>query len=326
MKTKISIILILLINFEIKSEDLKSEFSIMFYNVENLFDTLNNPQTNDDEFTPQGLKKWTSYRYHKKLNSLAAVISSIKSWETPSIICLAEVENRVVVEQLRTICNLNHYKIIHKESVDKRGIDLSILYNPEFVNLNGFKFIHTQKFSTRYILYFNCTVETENYHLFVNHWPSRWGGASRSEPRRIEMAHLLKTELDSILNFSFHANIIVCGDFNDYADNKSIEQVLKVNSTDIQAPSMLYNLSTLNTNNAQTSKYKNIWRSIDHMIVSKNMLNFVGVENAEVYAPDFLLEKDFKYGGEKPYRTFNGMRYNGGYSDHLPLVLTVKLK
>ncbi len=312
----------------------------MFYNVENLFDTENDSIKNDDEFLPNGPKFWTKTKYYTKLNQIATTIASLGGWSPPEIVGLCEIENRKVLDDLckkTGLKNLN-YRVIHKESPDKRGIDVALLYQKDSFKPLTYKAIRvTFPFSpestTRDILYVKgITKNKDTLHVFVNHWPSRWGGQLESEARRIQAAKTLRTELDSIFNINQNAKIIIMGDFNDYPENKSITEVLKANKN-FEKPenSKLYNLSAFieQTQNIGSHKYEGDWGILDQIIVSGALLNAnrglkSTKENAHIFYADFLLTDDETFTGKKNFRTYLGYKYLGGYSDHLPVFLDLE--
>ena len=209
-------------------------FRLMFYNVENLFDTENDSLTNDDEFLPEGLRFWTNKRYWEKLQHISAVIASIGGWNPPEIVGLCEIENRKVLEDLcfkSSLSNLN-YKIIHKESPDPRGIDVAFLYQPKKFKPLTYKAIKitipfNPGFRTRDILYVKGeTKNNDTLHVFINHWPSRTGGQLESEPNRIAVSSILERKLIRFLLSNPVAKIIIIGDMNDYPENKSLTEIL----------------------------------------------------------------------------------------------------
>jgi predicted extracellular nuclease len=316
----------------LKSQSSSTEkIRVVFYNVENLFDTIDDPDTNDDEFTPEGKLRWTNKRYLQKINHTAQAITAVGGWKPPEIICLSEIENRTVLEDLIKRLNLTQYKIVHQDSKDKRGIDVSIIYNSSKLELLNHEFIETPELTTRDILYsqFKFT-NNQTLHVLVNHWPSRRGGKMKSENKRVLSAEIVREKVDEIFNKDLKANILICGDFNDYAFDKSIAIILNKNQ-DLQLPkdSELINISAQNKSNQASSKYKGKWNSIDHLIVSPNLLNnsmlYTKPEWAKVFEQKFLLQKDRKYGGLMPFRTYSGQIYKGGYSDHLPLYIDFEI-
>jgi predicted extracellular nuclease len=314
----------------------QSEPSIrfMFYNVENLFDTYDDSLTLDNDFLPEGNYHWTKNRFSNKINKIYKVIAAVGGWKPPDVIGLCEIENRYVLEQLTQNTPLlkHNYKIIHKNSPDRRGIDVGLLYNPEKVVPIKTEFIkvHNSKnknFVTRDILYFKCLTKKDTLHFFINHWPSRWGGQYQSEPKRILAASILKHKVDSVLNTYKKSKIIIAGDFNDTPEDKSIVETLKA-TTDIDSPkdTVLYNLSiNYCSKHSGTHKYREEWSCLDQIIVSGNLLLENGIktnqQSARMYNQPFLMEEDTRYNGNKPFRTYIGMKYNGGFSDHLPIYL-----
>ncbi len=313
----------------------KRNLTIAFYNVENLFDTVDNPHKNDNEFLPASKKRWSEKRYKKKIGDLAKVLSSINENELPEIIGLCEVENRAVVADLVNSKPLKNgkYKIIHYESPDFRGIDCTLIYRPnEFKVLTSFpirvKFRDKPNYTTRDILYVKGkTKNREILHIFVNHWPSRIGGLAKSEPRRVEVATLLKSKIDSILTGAPKANIIVMGDMNDEPSNKSLAKVLgaqKPESVNAELVNLMY---PVHENKLGSYLYRGNWNMLDNLVVSKSLLDNKGFrctpEKGFVFHKTWMEYKN-KKGEISPNRTYGGPNYYGGISDHFPVYFMLK--
>lgn len=310
----------------------------MFYNVENVFDTVNNPNANDEEFLPDGGRYWSSYRYYQKKNRIYKTFLAAGGWEPPELIGLCEIENETVLEDIlwKTPFSKFEYKYIHRNSPDHRGIDVALLYDPkeffpvseQYIRLD----LPDRYSSTREILYAKgYTKQDDTLHIFVNHWPSKYGGAVKSQPKRNIAAQTLKKVTDSLFQAVKSPKIIITGDFNDAPDTESIKKYLQAKKfTDTLDNQTLYNLSAhWMEEKYGTHKYQGQWSVIDQFIVSGGLLNAehamkTSEQNAHIFTPEFLLEKDEKYVGQKPYRTFVGFRYNGGFSDHLPIILDLK--
>jgi len=314
---------------------------LMFYNVENLFDIYDDPEINDEEFMPESKKAWTVERYNEKLNNIASIIIAVGELDPPDIIGLCEIENYTVLEDLVTktkIKNLN-YGIIHKDSPDKRGIDVAILYRKDKVKPLTYssirvKFEDPDARPTRDIIYFKSIVrETDTIHYFVNHWPSRSGGQEKSEVKRLAAAKVVKAFTDSILNVNNKAKLILTGDFNDDPDNNSLTQILRADTSFSEINlTKLYSLSYQHKdiNRRGTLKYKGKWNVFDQFIVSGNLISdkegvHTSLKNSLIFygtdGNDFLLETDDRYVGMQPNRTYWGPQFHGGYSDHLPVYL-----
>ena len=317
------------------SSDLKkgnSKIKIVFYNVENLFYIIDDTLKSDNEFLPNSYKKWNEERFTRKLNNIYKVIVAIGQWNAPEIIGLCEIENYYVLNSLISNTPLlkYNYSIIHYDSPDKRGIDVALLYlknsfipvYSEPVRIN----FPENSSKTRDILYVKGIINVKDtIHLFVNHWPSRWGGQSKTENKRIYVAKVLKSKTDSILNIDKNSNIIIMGDFNDEASDKSISEYL------VNEGSALVSLNmTSANNNIGTLKYRGIWSVFDQFVVSGGLLNnnntvSVLKDRVYIFSPDFLLVEDDKYTGVLPFRTYAGPKYLGGFSDHLPIVMEINL-
>ncbi len=318
-----------------------SSYRIMFYNVENLFDTEDDPEINDNEFLPEGDRYWSDYRYKQKLSNIYKVIVALGEWDLPKLVGLSEIENRKVLDDLLNYTPLykTDYKIIHYESPDSRGIDVALLYRSEYftpiihypIKVTWPKNIGSG--TTRDILYAcGTTNEGDTLHIFVNHWPSRWGGQMETEEKRMFVAKLVKHQTDSILDSNPHSNIIIMGDLNDHPTDRSLMESLKAETTfDKIKSDKLYNLSYyIETVKKQGShKYNGQWGILDQIVVSGALLDTVGSlytspDDAYIFNADFLLEPDTKYPGVQVNRTYIGFKFHGGYSDHLPTYLDLK--
>jgi len=309
----------------------EQHLGIMFYNVENLFDTRNDSLKNDEEFLPIGNKHWNYNRYNQKLKNISRVIYESGGWEMPVLIGLCEIENKKVINDLiwKTGLNNQDYHSIHFESPDKRGIDVALLYRNKIftpiesvpINVN----LGKNSRPTRDILYvFGLLKDTIPLHVFIVHFPSRYGGVMESKSKRITAAKTLNDTIRNIFNLNPNANMIIMGDFNDNPEDESIQKLV--------SNTALKNLSqtpeTINKSQG-TLKYKFEWDTFDQFFISKNLLD----SNATIHTKSdckildfkFLLEKDKAYTGYKPFRTYIGYKYNNGFSDHLPIWITLVL-
>lgn len=313
-------------------------FRIMFYNCENYFDCIDDPKKNDEAFTPEGMNHWTPDKYWEKARHLAKVIVALGGWDPPAIVGFCEVENDKVLEDLTKNTPLSqlNYSFIHFESEDFRGIDVAMLYRKEdfkplfskplVLNLPGGK-------KTRDILYVKgITSKNDTLHVFINHWPSKYGGEMASEPGRLYAGEFLRKVTDSIFTTNAKANIIIIGDLNDGPENNSLSDALKARiKYDNLMSSYLYNLSYYlhYKKGVGTHKFQGEWNLIDNIIVSGALLNpenrvYTTLDDAHVYNASFLLEKDERQFGFRPFRTYMGMTYTGGFSDHLPIYLDLR--
>lgn len=308
----------------------------MFYNVENFFDIYDDSLTDDNDFLPSGLMRWNLTRYNKKLNSLYKTIIAAGGWEPPLVVGLCEVENRKILEDLiyGTYLSKFNYGIIHEESPDRRGIDVCLIYRRKLAEIVYYSYWipqnpNNQDFNSRSVLYTKISVNSDTLHLIINHWPSRRGGVLPGEDNRFRIAAMIRGKVDSIFrNSKSGAKIIISGDFNCTPDDLTISAL--VNSSDTLKS--LVNLSGLMAGKYPgTYCYMGRWEMIDQVIVSKNLLrknNGIYTEPGlvTIFSPDFLLKKDSKYPGPSPYSTYSGYRYQGGFSDHLPVILDLKIR
>ena len=315
---------------------------VVFYNVENFFDSFSDSLKNDDEFTPYGIRGWNYSRFVKKCQDLGKVLIATGGWEAPEIIGLCEVENHFVLRKLLEHSALGrlNYRIVHFDSPDARGIDVAMMYRPE-----KFTLLHSEPIavvfpgpdsrSTRDILYVKgIALDADTLHMFVNHWPSRYGGYMATKPLREFTGAMLRSRVDSIFHYDQQANILIMGDLNDPPDEYSVQHSLgaKLDSTDL-GPGQLYNLmSDLFGNPTRgTQKFRETWSTIDHLIVSESLLKGrggLGIHpgGAAIFDAEFLLEDDPTHTGKRLNRTYIGMQYHGGYSDHLPVKLDILRK
>ena len=314
-------------------------FRVMFWNVENLFDTKDDPQKNDNEFLPDATRHWTYTRYHDKLTKVAKTIVASGREGVPDLVGLCEVENDSCLYDLtrRSLLREADYRYVMTDSPDRRGIDVALLYQRGTFKLISHQSIRIpgqeiKRGPTRDILHVVGQILTgEIVDVFVCHFPSRSEGKAKSEPYRLLAARTLRHTVDSLMEVRQHPYLIIMGDFNDYPTDKSMKEVL-CGKGDLQ--------NLMQGMEAGTYRYRGEWGIFDQFLVSENISaknNFVKakikfapaknknvgayLENVLILRHPFLLEEDEKYGGDKPFRTFNGMKYNGGYSDHLPIVM-----
>ncbi len=315
-----------------KAQDEKRIFRIVSYNVENYFDTDNNPNTNDEEYLPGGHRGWNSAKYKHKQLAIAKTIAAIGGWDAPAIVGLCEIESDKAMLDLTQNSPLKTfgYKYIHHESPDARGVDVALMYQPHLFKPFYNEALHITAFRTRDLLYVAGTTSTTNdtLHLFVCHFPSRLGGELESEVRRVNVAKTLRAKVDSVFNHYHKPKIVIMGDFNDYPTNSSMTEVLKANyPADDPMPHLLYNLAfPLHNKGKGSHKFQGEWGMLDQIVVSGSLLNptnsiYAMPTGFSVFEADFILENDEEFFGKRPFRTYNGMRYLGGYADHLPVVL-----
>lgn len=301
----------LIFAFVIQSAVLAQDsLTIISYNVENLFDCQHDTLKNDSYFLPDGMHHWTYYRYQTKLDRIAQVIVNISGWESAALVGLCEVENTRCLRDLCYRLKRFHYKYVHYESDDERGVDVALLYDstkvkvlkskPLKVDLNGDK--------TRDVLYACCLLnKRDTIHTMVCHLPSQLGGGATTHWKRQAAKQVIQQQIDSIYSVQPEATIVVMGDMNSEAKD------------DLQGMNNL--MIGLAKEGKGTHKYHGIWSCLDQFYVSSRLLEKAG---ARIFAPAWLQEEDTKYLDLQPKRTYVGFRYHDGYSDHLPIVLKIK--
>lgn len=296
---------------------------IAFYNVENLFDTKDDPNTWDDDFTPKGSYRYTDKVYQHKLHNIARVIADIN----PTVIGLAEVENKTVLKDLITQPELkkHNYKFVWFDSPDPRGIDVALLYKAgDFTPSKSRNYPVIQDgLKTRDVLYVSGKLNNEQIHLLVNHWPSRREGTTKSEPKRMAAAKVNKRIADSLLKKDTNSKIFIMGDMNDNPSNNSITQTLQASANKKDKKGYLYNpWAQLHQSGQGTSIYHKHWDHFDQMIISGAVVKGKGLHLKEVDIFDEQYIRNEGYGADGyPFRSFRGRNWNKGYSDHFPIVM-----
>ena len=312
-----------------------------FYNLENLFDTINDPNKNDEEFLPQGANQWNSEKYLSKLHNMAYAISTIGTDWTPdgvAVLGMCEMENRTVLEDLVAQPELKdrNYQIVHYDSPDRRGVDVGLIYNPKYFKLTNSKTYHTiipddPEFITRDQLVVSGLFDGEMMHFIVMHWPSRAGGEKRSMPGRMAAANLCRHIADSIMREDQNAKIIMMGDYNDYPDSKSVTNYLRASGDmkDLRDGEFFNPMYDLHKKGYGTNYYRDAPGVLDQMILTPALLpngyDSYQFKNAKVHNKEFLKQHGGKYNGY-PFRTFGSGVWLGGYSDHFPVYVILLKK
>lgn len=318
MKKILFLFLVFLVFLKISSQE---RFRVMFYNIENLYDTIRNVQIEDEEYTPDGNMHWNAYKYKKKLESLAQVLNSIDEGHPPALVGLCEVENKRVLQDLLATNHLkkHKYSFTMTGSRDYRGSNTALLYQKDQFRLLQ-KRTYRPKLkngTTRDILHvMGKVVSGDTLDIFVCHFPSRGGGVKKTESNRLDVSSFLQTKIKQTKKQRLTPRIIVMGDFNDTPHDKGIKSLTQ--------NTQLFNLFYDSQDPIKSYYYRGDWEHYDQFMVSKTLLDestscFIEGNKGATYAPDFLLEFDEKYQQEKPFRTYSGWKYLGGYSDHLPI-------
>lgn len=307
---------------------LVSVFTFVELNCENLFDCQHDSLKQDTEFLPSSAHHWTPARYWRKLNRVGQTIVACggegSEWSLPDMVALCEVENDSVLRDLtkRSLLRTARYEYVMTDSPDERGIDVALLYSPFSFDLLRHHSIRVNTINgmrpTRDILYAAGRIITgDTLHVFVVHAPSRSGGERATRRFRAHVARRLGEAIDSVRTLSPQAHIIVAGDFNDHTDDESLGILYGHGLSDVTAHAQ-------GSHGARgTYRYHGLWESLDHVLMSRRMSE--RVSEAFVFDTPFLLTDDEKYGGKQPLRTYLGPRYIGGFSDHLPLVVRLRI-
>ncbi len=307
-----------------------------FYNVENLFDTINNPNIRDDDFTPEGSNRWNTERYLEKLDNLAEVLDKLGSDFNPdglAVIGLAEVENTDVLEDLAAHERIRdrNYQVVFEQGPDRRGIHVAFFYNPDYFEYISHKNYPTvvpdrPDFVTRDQLLLTGNLLGERMHFIVAHWPSRVGGEARSRPGRIAKADIARNAIDSILEAEPGARVFMMGDFNDNPTDISIRKHLRSRGKKegIQEDELYNPFESFYRRGVGTNAWRDAWSLFDQVLFTPALLSddysdFTYLR-AEVFNRPFLRQPSGRFQGY-PYRSFGGGVYLGGYSDHFPVAV-----
>lgn len=310
----------------------QGHYKIISYNVENLFDTVANPKFFDKDFTPNGKFEWNSERYQTKITNLSKVVNAIADTVPLLFLGVCEVENKTVIKHWLKNPSMSKHNLeaIHFDSVDPRGIDVALFYNkklfkPTYKESIQPRFDFDTNYKARNILYVKGKFGKEEFHVFVNHWSSRKGGAEKSDPRRIKTAEILRKKVDEINANHYNAKIILLGDFNDPPFAPSVADVLNAKQSIIALKENdLFNLMSEAAQRGQyTFNFEGEQDMLDQIIVSENFVRSdcqfcIEKKKGYVFQPKWLLYKSSKF-GLMPFRTFEGFKYTGGFSDHFPI-------
>ena len=326
---KYSIVIILLISTSLSgTAQSRVVGAIGFYNVENLFDLVDDPDKNDDEFTPEGDNEWDRERLDSKLTNISRVISEMA--RGVDILGLSEVESLAVLTELVAMPSLqrHNYQIVHQESPDWRGIDCALLYKPDRFQLLDFQAIPfpDEDYTTRDILHVEGIYFGDTLHVFVNHWPSRRGGKA---DKRNAAAERLRQEVDELLAENDQAKIIIMGDLNDDPNNKSVKKILRAVDFDKVEEDDLYNPSAaVFKQGLGTLYYNGAWNLFDQIIVSQGLMEGAeGVtyqpESFSIFGPPWMRNQTGQFAGG-PFRSFSYGVYQNGFSDHFPTYILLQ--
>jgi len=297
--------------------------AILFYNVENLFDTEDDPAIDDKDFLPSSEMQWTKERFTTKLDHLAEAISMAGA-ELPVLVGMAEVENKAVVTALAAQKRLAkaNYAVVHYDSPDERGIDVALIYNAKRLVLVRSEALNVplpDDDRTRDILHAELNAGAEVYHVFVNHWPSRREGKEKSEPKRMAAAKVLRDAVAAIQTGP-DVHIVIMGDLNDWPTDRSVQEGLGA-SCDRNGKGLVDLMCVDQPEGSGSYLHDGKWQYLDQFIVDAALTN--AIVSASALRDERLLFNHPKY-GPSPDKTYSGGHYKGGYSDHLPIVLRFK--
>ena len=306
-------------------------FVVVEYNVENLFDCEHDSLKDDLQYTPDGASHWTHGRYWRKLNAVARALVAAgtdgSDFVPPALIGLCEVENDSVLYALthRSLLRGARYEYVMTNSPDRRGVDVALLYSPFSFRLTEWQGLRVDTLDgmrpTRDILYAKGEIRGSQrpLHVFVVHAPSRSGGERPTRPFRMHVMHRLMAAVDSLRHQDSESQILIMGDFNDYSDSPSLHYLVEQGFVEVSEGAMgvMQRDEKGRSLVCGTYRYQGAWGSLDHVMVSQSLSRYF----AECYVvdDDMLVEKDQKYGGVKPRRSFLGAFSREGFSDHLPL-------
>ena len=319
-------------------------YKVVFYNLENLFDTINDPNKNDEEYLPEGARKWTTYRYNQKQTNMSRVLFDIAAEDRnfPTVIGVSEIENRLVLEDLLATPKFakTNYRIVHYDSPDRRGVDCAFFYRPDQFLLEGseahkISFPGQPNFLTRDLVAMWGKIEGEPFYFIVSHWPSRLGGKERSQHSRDFVAAKCKHICDSVRTANPNTKVVIMGDFNDDATDASVVDVLgaKGNMKKLEQNDMYNPFYAMLKAGYGTLAYRDAWNLFDNIVVSENLatgstgeLKIQKKEGAKFYGNIFIapymVQKEGQY-KNYPLRSFVGSNFQNGFSDHFPVYIYI---
>ena len=319
-------------------------YKVVFYNLENLFDTINDPNKNDEEYLPEGARKWTTYRYNQKLENMSRVLFDIAAEDRnfPTVIGVSEIENRLVLEDLMATPKFakTNYRIVHYDSPDRRGVDCAFFYRPDQFKLEGseahkISFPGQPNFLTRDLVAMWGKIDGEPFYFIVSHWPSRLGGKERSQHSRDFVAAKCKHICDSVRTVNPDTKVVIMGDFNDDATDASVVEVLgaKGNMKKLEKTDMFNPFHAMLKAGYGTLAYRDSWNLFDNIVVSENLatgstgaLKVQKKEGAKFYGNIFtrpyMIQQEGQY-KNYPLRSFVGSNFQNGYSDHFPVYIYI---
>lgn len=317
-------------------------YKVMFWNVENLFDTINDPEVRDDEFTPEGPKAWNDAKYRKKLGNIERVLFDVAAIDRiyPAVIGVSEIENRTVLEDIVAMPKLApaSYRIVHYDSPEARGVDVAFFYRPDQFKLEGSYPVRAHipslpNLRTRDILTMWGTIDEEPFYFMVVHWPSRLGGKEASEFRRVALGEQMRRLADSVLQRNPATKIVAMGDFNDDPIDPSMVEALgaKGRVKELRQGDFFNPYHAMYLAGMGTLAYGDAWNIFDNMVVTENLVQgstgTLRLQKApkskyygNIFRAHYLFQKEGQYKGY-PLRTYVGNTFQGGFSDHLPVYI-----
>lgn len=319
-------------------------YMVAFYNLENLFDIYNDPETHDDEFTPEGVKQWNEIKYQKKLSNMERVLFDMASIQRdyPIVIGVSEIENRSVLEDLVSQPKLKgaNYRICHYDSPDARGVDVAFLYRADVFKLEGSDNIklvveELPDFRTRDLVVMWGTIDEEPFYFLVSHWPSRLGGKEASAFKREACAKQIREIKDSVLKENPATKVIVMGDFNDDATDSSIVKTMgaKGKIKELESGDFFNPYNQMLRAGLGTLAYQDAWNLFDNICITENLVNAEegklrlvkgqGMKYwGNIFTRPYMLQQEGQYKGY-PLRTFVTNNFQNGFSDHFPVYIYI---
>lgn len=342
MKKTASILLLLAL--AVTTAVAQKPYKVMFWNIENFFDTVDDPETHDEEFTPEGVKAWNDAKYAKKLSNVERVIFDIAALDRiyPAVVGFSEVENRSVLEDIVSTQKLApaSYRIVHYDSPEARGVDVAFIYRPDQFKLEGSYPVKADvpelpNFRTRDILTMWGTIDSEPFYFMVVHWPSRLGGKDASEFKRVALGEQMRRLADSVLMQNPRTKIVAMGDFNDDPTDPSMEVALgaKGRVKELVEGDFFNPYHEMLRAGMGTLAYGDAWNIFDNIVVTENLLSAQKGElklqkpkgskyYGAIFRAHYLFQKEGQYKGY-PLRTYVSNSFQGGFSDHLPVYIYI---